>query len=107
MNKGVTIFRCQSCNAALFPQRLLCPRCHGQTFAEDRVQQGRVEEISIIRHMIGQENWKPRWIANVSTVDGLSITVGLRDESGPGTVIDLYEDAGAPWGQAAGSAPPA
>jgi uncharacterized OB-fold protein len=86
----------------VFPQRLLCPHCHGQDFDEDRVREGVVEEISVIRHMIGQADWKPRRIANVRTTGGLSITVGLRDDSGPGTVVELFEDEKAPIGQAKG-----
>jgi uncharacterized OB-fold protein len=84
----------------VFPQRLLCPHCHGQEFDEDRVYEGVVEEISIIRHMIGQADWKPRRIANVRTAGGPAITVGLRDESGPGTVVELMQEEGAPFGQA-------
>jgi uncharacterized OB-fold protein len=100
MSPGVGIWRCRSCRTAVFPQRLLCPHCHGQEFDEDRVHEGVVEEISVIRHMIGQADWKPRRIANVRTAGGPSITVGLRDESGPGTVVELFEDEKAPVGQA-------
>jgi uncharacterized OB-fold protein len=100
MSTGVGIWRCKSCGTAVFPQRLLCPHCHGQEFAEDRVHEGVVEEISIIRHMIGQADWQPRRIANVRTTGGPSITVGLQDESGPGTVVALAEDGTAPVGRA-------
>ena len=100
MSPGVGIWRCRSCRAAVFPQRLLCPHCHGQEFDEDRVYEGVVEEISVIRHMIGQENWQPRRIANVLTSAGPRMTVGLRDESGPGATIELFEEGTAPFGQA-------
>ena len=46
MSPGVGIWRCRSCRTAVFPQRLLCPHCHGQEFDEDRVHEGVVEEIS-------------------------------------------------------------
>ena len=36
-----------------------------------------VEEVSVIRHMLGQENWQPRRIASVRAADGLRMTVGL------------------------------
>jgi uncharacterized OB-fold protein len=100
MTDGVTIWRCQSCRAGFFPEPLLCPRCHGDKFATDRVHDAVVEEISIIRHMIGQENWQPRRIANVRTSDGQHMTVGLRDESGPGATIELFEEGTAPFGRA-------
>ena len=59
-----------------------------------------MEEISIIRHMLGQTDWQPRRIASVRTSDGQRITVGLTDESEPGTVIELFEEGTAPFGKA-------
>jgi uncharacterized OB-fold protein len=100
MSKGLGIWRCKQCGAGYFPQRLLCSRCHGHAFDEDRVHEAVVEEVSVIRHMIGQADWQPRRLASVRTSDGQLITVGLRDESGPGTVIELFEDGTAPFGHA-------
>ncbi len=100
MSAGVTIFRCVNCRAGVFPERLLCPSCHGDTFTPERVHEAVVEEISVIRHMLGQENWQPRRIASVLTNDGPRMTVGLRDESGPGATIELFEENGAPFGRA-------
>ena len=100
MNRGVGIWRFVKCGAGFFPQRLLCTRCHGDSFAPDRVHEAVVEEISIIRHMLGQTDWQPRRIASVRTADGQRITVGLTDESGPGTVIELFEQDTAPFGAA-------
>jgi len=100
MSEGVGIWRCKACGTTVFPQRLLCPQCHGHTFEEARVTEGVVEEVAVIRHMIGQENWQPRRIANVRTRGGPSITVGLRDESGPGMVVELTQEEGAPFGRA-------
>ena len=100
MIPGVGIWRCVKCRTGFFPQRLLCARCHGDSFAPDRVHEAVVEEISIIRHMLGQIDWQPRRIASVRTADGQRITVGLTDESGPGTVIELFEQDTAPFGAA-------
>jgi hypothetical protein len=36
----------------------------------------------------------------VRTINGPRITVGLRDESGPGTVIALFQEGTAPFGAA-------
>jgi len=99
MKDGVTIWRCRSCGAAFFPQRLLCPRCHGVDFDADRVTEALVEEVSTIRHMIGAADWTPRRIASVRTADGLVFTVGLRDESGPGATVALFEEGLAPYGE--------
>jgi len=100
MSAGVPIWRCANCRAGYFPEPLLCPRCHGGVFAAEQVEQGVVQEVSVIRHMIGQENWQPRRIANVLTSAGSLMTVGLRDESGPGATIELFEEGTAPFGRA-------
>jgi uncharacterized OB-fold protein len=100
MSAGVTIWRCANCGGTYFPEPLLCPRCHCARFDTDRVHEAVIEEVSVIRHMIGQENWQPRRIANVRTPDGLHMTVGLRDESGPGATIELLEEGTAPFGRA-------
>ncbi|MGZ3286197.1 MAG: hypothetical protein ACXU9A_26375 [Xanthobacteraceae bacterium] len=100
MTPGVGIWRCVNCGTGFFPQRLLCARCHGERFEPDRVHEAVVEEVSTIRHMLGQTDWQPRRIASVCTADGQRITVGLTDESGPGTVIELFEEDTAPFGAA-------
>jgi uncharacterized OB-fold protein len=100
MTEGVGIWRCKTCGARYFPQRLLCARCRGHEFAEERAHEAVVEEVSVIRHMLGQENWQPRRIASVRIGNDLRITVGLTDESGPGDTIALSEDGTAPFGRA-------
>jgi uncharacterized OB-fold protein len=100
MTRGLGIWRCANCRSGFFPQRLLCARCHGASFEPDRVYEAVVEEVSVIRHMLGQTDWQPRRIASVRTSDGQRITVGLTDESGPGTTIELFEQDTAPFGAA-------
>ena len=103
MSGGVTIWRCAKCRTGVFPEPLLCPRCHSPQFVTDRVMEGGVEESSVIRHMLGQENWQPRRIASVRTSDGQLMTVGLRDESGPGARVELFQEGEAPFGRAKGA----
>jgi uncharacterized OB-fold protein len=98
MTPGLGIWRCVNCRTGSFPQRLLCARCHGASFESDRVYEAVVEEVSIIRHMLGQSDWQPRCIASVRTTDGQRITVGLKDDAEPGTVIELFEEGTAPFG---------
>jgi len=100
MISGVGIWRCTKCRLGVFPQPLLCPRCHGDKFEADRVHDAVVEEISVIRHMIGQTDWQPRRIASVRTGEGMLMTVGLKDEPGPGTAIELFQEDNAPFGKA-------
>lgn len=100
MSAGLSIWRCVNCRTGFFPERLLCARCHGDKFEIDRVTEATIEEVSVIHHMLGQENWQPRRIASVRTSDGQRITVGLRDQSGPGETIALFEEGTAPFGKA-------
>ena len=102
MSAGVTIWRCMNCRDGFFPEPLLCPRCHGDKFETDRVHEAVIEEISVIRHMVGQDNWQPRRIASVLSAGGPRMTVGLRDESDPGAPIELFEEGTAPFGRAKG-----
>ena len=96
MNRGVGIWRCVKCRAGFFPQRLLCPRCHGKDFEPDRVYEAVVEEISTIRHMLGQTDWQPRRIASVRTSDGQRLTVDDRLAE----IQSRYERDTAPFGAA-------
>lgn len=59
-----------------------------------------VEEVSVIRHMLGQTDWQPRTIASERTADGQLLTIGLRDDGIAGAMVDLFEQAGAPFGAA-------
>jgi uncharacterized OB-fold protein len=100
MSTGVGIWRCKACGTGYFPERLLCARCHGHDFVADRVTEGVIEEITVVRHVLSQTDWTPKRLANVRTTNGPRMTVGLRDESGPGTVIALFEEGNAPFGAA-------
>ena len=64
------------------------------------VHEGVVEEITVVRHVLGQEGWKPRRIANVRTSGDLMLTVGLLDDSQIGSRIVLGQDGTAPVGRA-------
>ena len=105
MTPGVRIWRCARCHEGVYPQRLLCPRCHSPDLAPDRIFRAVVEDIVMVRHMLGQTNWRPRKIANVRMAEGMRITVGLLDTSPPGSVIELFEQDGAPYGAEKGSVP--
>jgi uncharacterized OB-fold protein len=97
MNPGISVWRCQDCQNSYFPQPLLCPNCHGSVFRADRVFKAVVEEVSMVRHMLGQADWQPRRIASVRLAEGQRLTVGLLDNSPPGTVLHLFEQDGAPF----------
>jgi uncharacterized OB-fold protein len=99
---GLKVWKCAQCGAEFFPRRLLCLRCESPDLREDgHVHEGVIEEITVIRHVLGQEGWKPKRIANVRTPTGLMLTVGLLDESEVGQRIEIGQEGTAPVGQAA------
>jgi uncharacterized OB-fold protein len=98
IEEGVGVWRCPHCGQRFFPRRLLCLACHTPEMTEDRVNEARVEEIAVIRHMIGQSDWKPRRIANVMTPQGVPLTVGLEDDAAVGDRIRLYQRGTAAFG---------
>lgn len=100
MKSGVAAWRCVGCGAIYFPQRLMCARCGGSAFGEAPVSEAVIEEITIIRHVLGQKDWAPRRLANVRTSEGLALTIGLLDELGPGDRVALLQDGLAPFGRA-------
>ena len=99
MTGGVGIWRCRACGTGSFPEPLLCPRCHNADFLPDRVAEGVVEEVTVVHHMLGHSDWQPRRLASVCTENGPRITVGLKDESEPGSVIELWQEGNAPFGR--------
>jgi uncharacterized OB-fold protein len=103
MKLGLNIWRCSSCGKAAFPKRIFCSTCSGATWDNAQIVKGKIEEISLIHHMIGQENWEKRCIANASTDAGIPLTVGLIDDVKIGDEIDIYELDGAPFGRKAHS----
>ena len=88
MTNGIGIWRCSGCGATYFPERLLCAHCRSAAFDRARVEEGVVEEITVIRHVLGQTEWQPKRVANVRTFGGPLMTVGLIDDA-PGRPIRI------------------
>jgi len=99
MTNGIGIWRCSGCGATYFPERLLCAHCHSAAFDRARVEEGVVEEITVIRHVLGQTEWQPKRVANVRTLGGPLMTVGLIDDAQVGSRIALFEEGTAPFGR--------
>ncbi len=97
---GLQVWACAKCGAQFFPRRLLCLKCESPEMVEAHVHEGVVEEITVVRHVLGQGEWQPRRIANVRTPIGLMLTVGLLDDSPVGTRIAISQQGTAPVGRA-------
>jgi uncharacterized protein len=50
---GVPVSVCSACGHAVFPARLLCPRCGGSGWASREVAEGVVEDATVVRRAAG------------------------------------------------------
>ena len=105
MEKGLGIWRCVQCGTGFFPERFLCPECRSAEFSRDRVHQGVIEEITTIRHVIGQNEPKLVKVASVRTSDGQLVLAGLRSELDEGHAVDLFEESRAAFAVKPGTSP--
>jgi len=93
------IYMCKSCSKYTFPKKYFCSNCGSIDYDLVEAGSGIVKEISLINHMLGQKDWKPRNIANVETNLGISITVGIEGNIEIGDLVTLSSDNGVPIGK--------
>ncbi|MBL6623999.1 MAG: hypothetical protein ISQ22_05370 [Rhizobiales bacterium] len=93
------IYMCKSCSKYTFPKKYFCSNCGSIDYDLVEAGSGIVKEISLINHMLGQKDWKPRNIANVETNLGICITVGIEDNIEIGDLVTLSLDNGVPIGK--------
>ncbi|MBT4203874.1 hypothetical protein N9560_01240 [Hyphomicrobiales bacterium] len=93
------VYKCVKCSKETFPQKLICNNCGSIDFIMINSEHAIVEETSIIRHMLGSKDWKPRKIGSVRTNKGVLLTVGLSDEVVSGDKIILFQKDGAILGR--------
>lgn len=96
MKPGLTVSRCRASGIAYFPPRLVCPESGSADMAEDVVMTGTVEEMTVVRHAIGQENWSEKHIATVRLPEGQLVVAGADQAMAEGSTVDLFEEEGCP-----------
>lgn len=93
------IYMCKSCSKYTFPKKYFCSNCGSIDYDLVEAGSGIVKEISLINHMLGHKDWKPRNIANVETNLGICITVGIEGNIEIGDLVTLSSDNGVPIGK--------
>tara|TARA_B100000900_G_scaffold384092_2_gene372622 strand:+ start:2335 stop:2646 length:312 start_codon:yes stop_codon:yes gene_type:complete len=93
------IQKCSSCKKYTYPKKYFCSECGSTLFDIVCLTEGKVKEVSVIRHMLGQKDWRPRKIANIETEMGIYITAGIEDSAQIGDTLKIYLDNGAPIGR--------
>jgi uncharacterized protein len=90
---GVPVFVCVACNHPVFPARLLCPRCGAADWRRTEVEEGVIEETTILRRAPGASSFEPVRIAAVRLEPGVRVTARLASDAGPGASVRLdYRD---------------
>jgi uncharacterized OB-fold protein len=96
MKPGLPLVRCTACDAGYFPARLICPRCGNASWRDDVVNEGVVEQSTIVHHAAGNADWKPRHIASIRTSEGQLIVAGLEEPLPNATRVALFDQEGSP-----------
>lgn len=79
---------CDACGHAVFPRRVLCPRCGTREWHEAPAGPGTVEQVTT--HRAGGH------IASVALVAGPVVVARAGDDLAAGTRVTLVDDGGAP-----------
>ena len=99
MTPGLNAWKCKNCSAVYFPERYLCSDCGGHIFESTTVEEGVIEDMTIVRHVLGQKDWQPKPIATVLIDGGARILAGVLDDSGPSDRVSLAQEERAPYVQ--------
>jgi uncharacterized OB-fold protein len=99
MTTNLSVYICNACRAACFPEPLLCSQCHKPEFNLLEVERGVVQEVSVVHRIAGQDDWKPRMIANVKLHGELQLTVGLHGQAEQNDEVMLTLEGTAPYGR--------
>jgi uncharacterized OB-fold protein len=97
MTPGLNAWKCTDCGAVYFPERYLCAKCGGHTFETVNVAEGVIEDMTVVRHVLGQTDWQPKPIATVAIDGGARILAGVLDDSAPDERVQLFEEEQAPY----------
>jgi uncharacterized OB-fold protein len=87
---------CRACGHALFPSRLLCPRCGGDAWDSVAATDGVVMEATSMQHRVAA----PVHLASVRTDLGVVVLARMERAVAIGDRVALRQQDGAVVGQA-------
>ena len=97
MTPGLNAWKCKDCRAVYFPERFLCASCGGHTLETIIVEEGIIEDMTIVRHVLAQKDWQPKPIATVLIDGGARILAGVLDDSKANDRVSLAHEELAPF----------
>jgi uncharacterized OB-fold protein len=101
MTPGLKAWKCADCGAVYFPERFLCRNCGGHRIETVTVEGGVIEDMTVVRHVVGQKDWQPKPIATVLIDGGARILAGVMDDAKPGDRVMLSQEEQAPYARRA------
>jgi uncharacterized protein len=96
---GVPVSVCSACGHAVFPARLLCPRCGGNDWRSEEMRLGVVEETTLLRRAPGGPLPEPVPLGTVRLEGGPLVVARLEPTVRPGTSVRLQYRDGVPVAQ--------
>jgi uncharacterized protein len=90
---GLPVSICSACGHAVFPARLLCPRCGGSGWTSKEVVEGAVEDATVVRRAPGGPLPAPVQLGAVRVADGPVVLARLEPGTAAGVSVLLeYRD---------------
>jgi uncharacterized OB-fold protein len=93
---GLPISVCLACGHAVFPARLLCPRCGGAEWRDEEVRSGVVEEATVLERAPGGPVTAPVPLGSVGLEGGVVVVARLEAGLAPGDSVRLEYRDGVP-----------
>jgi uncharacterized protein len=96
VSDGLPISVCSTCGHAVFPYRLLCPRCGGAEWRNEEVGSGVVEEVTTLRRAPGGPVAAPVPLGSVRLDGGVVVIARLEGALKPDDPVRLEYRDGVP-----------
>jgi uncharacterized OB-fold protein len=93
---GIPVAVCSACGRAVFPARLLCPRCGANSWHSEDVDQGVVEEVTLLRRAPGGKLAEPVPLGTVQLDGDVLVVARLEPTMEPGAPVRLEYRDGVP-----------
>lgn len=93
---GLPVSVCSACGKAVFPPRLLCPRCGGDEWRSEDVGAGVVEEATLVERAPGGPLATPVALGSIRLEGGLVVVARLEAGLEPGDSVRLEYRDGVP-----------
>jgi uncharacterized protein len=87
---------CSACGHAVFPARLLCPRCGGSEWRRSDVAEGVVEDSTVLRRAPGAPALDPVSLGSVRVAGGVVVIARIETGVENGAAVQLQYRDGIP-----------